>query len=92
MNLLFWGLTLSVLGKVLLAAGVVMAHLKIAHEHRIDRQVIHTFRVEFMMSVVGFILIILGYALEVYFFHGAQLLTCDQVVCMDTLQSLFRSQ
>ncbi len=34
MNLLFWGLTFGMLGKVLLAVAVLKAHSQIAHEHK----------------------------------------------------------
>lgn len=89
MNILFWGLTLSLIGKVLVALGVLLAHSKIAHEHRIDRQVLRTFRTEFVITLVGLFLIIVGYGLEIYFYHFANLLTCQGTNCAPYLDALF---
>lgn len=88
MNILFWGLTLSLFGKVLLAVGVLLAHAKLAEEHRIDLQVIRTIRIEFIITGIGLALIIFGYLLETYFFHAADLLTCYGIDCVDASRSL----
>lgn len=88
MNLLFWGLTVSVIGKVLLAVGVLLAHHKIAHEHRIDRAVLRTFRTEFVITLVGILLIVGGYLLEIYFYHAADLLQCEGTACLRSLEAL----
>tara|TARA_B100000745_G_C20013092_1_gene344252 strand:- start:32 stop:310 length:279 start_codon:yes stop_codon:yes gene_type:complete len=77
MNLLFWGLTISMIGKVLLAAGVIIAHTELAHEKRIDQEVIKSFRVEFILTITGLLLIIGGYFMEIYFYgFTTTLLTC----------------
>ncbi|MEX0918174.1 MAG: hypothetical protein WDZ93_03385 [Candidatus Paceibacterota bacterium] len=89
MNILFWGLTLSLIGKVLLALGVLLAHHKIAHEHRIDRKVLRTFRTEFVITLIGLFLILMGYGLELYFYHFANLLTCHGTDCTPYLEALF---
>jgi hypothetical protein len=68
MNLLFWGLTISMLGKVLLAIGVLKAHSQIAHEHRIDAKVLRTFRTEMWITIAGLIFILAGYGMEVVFY------------------------
>jgi uncharacterized membrane protein len=86
MNLLFWGMTLSVLGKVMIAAAVVMAHSQLAHEHRIDAKVIRTFSKERTITIFGVFLIVLGYLLEVYFFGGfGTLLMCSGPECAAAL-------
>jgi len=85
MNLLFWGLTVSLIGKVLLAAGVLMAHSKIAHEKRIDKAVIHSFKVEQIITAIGLFLIVIGYFMEIYFYGFANLLTCEGLQCAATL-------
>jgi hypothetical protein len=85
MNLLFWGLTVSLIGKVLLAAGVLMAHSKIAHEMKIDQAVIHSFKVEQMITVLGLLLILFGYFLEIYFYGFTPLLTCSGAECAAAL-------
>lgn len=82
MNLLFWGLTISVIGKILLAAGVLMAHSQIEHEHRIDAKVIRTFHKERAMTILGITLIIIGYGMEIYFYgYTTNMLTCQSVEC-----------
>ena len=68
MNLLFWGITLGAAGKVLLVVAILKAHGSIADEHRIDKRVLKTFRLEKYLTILGLILIILGYLIEMYFY------------------------
>ncbi len=83
MNLLFWGLTISVVGKVMLAMGVLMAHTEIAHEHKIDAKVLQSFRTERWLTIIGILLIVIGYAMEIYFYDFfTPFLTCDGADCM----------
>lgn len=89
MNLLFWGLTISLLGKILLAVGVLVAHHKIAHEHQIDAEVLRSFRMEFIVTGIGIGLIVFGYLLEIYFYHAASLLSCTGVECTTYLNAIF---
>jgi hypothetical protein len=92
MNLLFWGLTVSLLGKVMLAGGVLIAHTELAHEGRIDKLVLKSFRLERVLTVTGLLLIIGGYMLEVYFYgFDTTLLTCNGAECA-LEASLFLSQ
>lgn len=81
MNLLFWALTIGVIGKVMLAAGVLIAHSSLAHEHRIDAAVLKSFRKEHVITLIGISLILLGYVLEVYFYGFTPLLTCSLEGC-----------
>ena len=76
MNLLFWGLTVGVIGKVMLAVGVIVAHHQLAHERKVDLLVLKSFRFEHTLTVTGLILIIIGYAMEVYFYDFLSMLTC----------------
>ncbi len=86
MNFLFWGLTISVIGKVLLAAGVLIAHSGIAHEMRIDKTVLKGFKIERILTLVGIVLIVFGYLMEIYFYGFATtLLTCFGAECMASL-------
>ena len=85
MNLLFWGLTISVIGKMLLAAGVIIAHTELAHERRIDTEVLKSFRLEMWLTVLGVVLIVLGYAMEIYFYGVTPLLTCTGAECAAAL-------
>jgi hypothetical protein len=68
MTILFWGLTLGFLGKVLLAISVIMVHGKIVHEHKIDRAVIKEMRHERNLAIGAIVLVLLGYLLEVVFY------------------------
>ncbi len=81
MNLLFWGLTISIIGKVLLAVGILKAHGEITHEHRIDAKVLKSFRLERWLTLIGLFLMVLGYAMEIYFYGFTPLLTCTGSEC-----------
>lgn len=82
MNLLFWGLTISTVGKVMLAAGVIIAHSELAHEKRVDNLVLESFRIERILTITGLILIVGGYFMEIYFYgFTTSLLTCVGEQC-----------
>ena len=90
MNLLFWGMTISVAGKALLAFGVIMVHMRMAKEHQIDQAVISSFRLEFLITILGLLLIVLGYVMEITFFGGfPHLLTCAGPDCTAALGAVF---
>lgn len=65
MNLLFWGMTMSVIGKGLLALAIIWVHMTMANERRIDEKVIKSFRTETFITLLGFGLILAGYVIEV---------------------------
>lgn len=82
MNLLFWGLTVSLIGKIFLASGVLIAHSELAHEKRVDKLVLKSFKLERALTLVGIILIIIGYFMEIYFYgFDTSLLTCFGEEC-----------
>jgi hypothetical protein len=82
MNLLFWGLTVSVIGKILLASGVLIAHSELAHEKRVDSLVIKSFKLERVLTITGILLIVGGYAMEIYFYgFDTNLLMCHGDQC-----------
>jgi hypothetical protein len=81
MNLLFWALTVGVIGKTLLAIGVLIAHGQLAHERRIDKLVLKSFRLEHSLTIAGLLLIVAGYFMEVYFYDFLSLLTCHGPDC-----------
>mgnify|MGYP006921607415 CR=1 FL=1 len=66
--MLFWGLTLGILGKVLLGATVVMVHSKITHEKRIDGLVLMEMRREQILAIFGISMMVAGYILELMHF------------------------
>ncbi|MFT7507407.1 MAG: hypothetical protein ACI92I_000557 [Acidimicrobiales bacterium] len=89
MNLLFWGLTVSVFGKILLAVGILKAHGQISHEHRIDAKVLKTFQTEKILTLTGLFLMLLGYAMEVYFYGFiTSILTCSATECAASVASM----
>lgn len=74
MSILFYALTVSTLGKVLLAVGVILAHMEIAKERKIDDLVVKYIRIEYMVTIVGLLMIITGYFFELRAFHSLNLL------------------
>ena len=76
MNLLFWGLTIGMIGKVMLGAGVLIAHSELAHERRVDNLVLKSFRLERALTIAGLILIVTGYFMEIYFYGFSSMLQC----------------
>jgi len=86
MNLLFWGLTISMVGKIMLAAGILIAHGGLAHERRVDNIVLKDFKIERVLTIIGIILIIGGYLMEVSFYgFDTTLLTCNGNECAAAL-------
>lgn len=81
MNLLFWGLTLGTLGKVLVAVGILRVHYVMAMEKSIDEIVIRSFRLEKILTIVGILLILIGYFAELHFYNLANLLDCRMAEC-----------
>ncbi|HMA79018.1 MAG TPA: hypothetical protein VKP88_07900 [Candidatus Paceibacterota bacterium] len=70
MDLLFIGMTLSVVGKGMLALGVVWVHIAMANERSIDDLVVRSFRTELYVTLLGFALIVAGYIIEVLALGG----------------------
>lgn len=67
-TMLFWGLTLGIIGKVLLGATVIMVHSKITHEKRIDGLVLMEMKREKRIALLGIVLMLVGYLLELAFY------------------------
>ena len=68
MLILFSGLTISVIGKIMVALSVLKVHHVMAKEHHIDNKVIRMFTWEKEVTYVGIFLIIVGYGLEIWFY------------------------
>ena len=81
MNLLFLGLTIGVIGKIVLGVAVLRVHNGILHEHKIDNVVLQSIRNEKWVTIAGLSLIVIGYILEVVFYGYTPLLTCDLSEC-----------
>ncbi|MCH7551950.1 hypothetical protein IIB49_00955 [Patescibacteria group bacterium] len=67
MNIEFIGFTLDVLGKVMVAFTAIMVHYRFRKEHRIDERVFRSMRREQLLGIIGILLIILGFLLQVPF-------------------------
>ena len=90
MNILFWGITLGTLGKVLAIVGVLFAHMKLAEERKVDNIVVHSLHTEKILTIVGLILIIIGYLCEVYFYGlTTTFLNCQGVECTGAVSNAF---
>ena len=70
------------IGKVMLAVGVLVAHSELAHEKKIDLKVLRSFRIEHTLTVTGLILILGGYLMEIYFYDFVSMLTCVGSECV----------
>ena len=81
MNILFWGITLGVVGKVLVVLAVLHMHHSLIREHKIDKKVILSYRQERFLTFIGLILIISGYLLEVWFYSPTSLFVCEPGSC-----------
>ena len=88
MSLLFWGMTLSVIGKGLLALGIIWVHITMATERTIDDLVIKSFRKELYITTFGFTLIVVGYLLEIQAFGGfSAFMQCDTECTASLMQT-----
>ena len=65
---LYLGLTLGTLGKIVLGVAVLRVHWLILREHKIDGVVLASMRHEQWITVVGILLIVIGYILEMVFY------------------------
>lgn len=59
------GHTLDVIGKVLVSYTAIAVHYRFRKEHKIDEAVFKHMRREQIFGVLGIVLIILGYLLEI---------------------------
>jgi hypothetical protein len=85
MNLLFIGLTMSVLGKVLVVLAVLHMHSSLIAEHKIDRKVVLSYQQERVLTFIGLILVVVGYACQIYFYGLTPFLTCQGDSCAAAL-------
>lgn len=91
MNLLFLGMTFGVIGKAMLAWGVVLVHVKMAKERSFDDVVIRSFHTEMIITLIGLVFIVAGYIMEVTFMGGFTFLaTCSGETCGAMLGQLLQ--
>lgn len=65
MNVEFLGFTLDVIGKIMIAYTAMAVHRRVWKEHKIDKAVFTTMKRERAVAIVGIILIIVGYFLQI---------------------------
>ena len=65
LDLLFFGITIGFIGKVLLGITVIRVHAHIVHERHIDKKVITAMRKEKVFALAGVLFMIIGYLLEI---------------------------
>lgn len=83
MTLLFWGLTLGTIGKVMLALAVLHMHHTLVREHRVDKFVILSYKQERIVTFVGVLLIVIGYVLEIIFYSPTTMLSSTTIDTSD---------
>jgi hypothetical protein len=66
MDLLFWGMTLSIAGEILIGIAVFNVHRHISKEHRIDGDVLSAIRREKRIVLAAIALLIIGYLVQIY--------------------------
>jgi len=64
-DLLLTGLTIGMIGKVLLGVAVISVHWRIVKEQRIDKVVLTEMRKERNLALLGIVLIVTGYLFEI---------------------------
>ena len=89
MNLLFWGLTMGVVGKVLLGVAVLRVHLGVMREHKIDDAVIKVMKREKWITIFALFLILVGYLMEITFYEFTPLLHCGIGTCGEVFNTFF---
>jgi hypothetical protein len=89
MNILFWGLTLGTIGKILIAVAVLIAHGALAQEGKVDKLVLRSFKLEHAITIIGIILVLLGYYMEVHFYGYTPFLTCEGTECSAAVNDAF---
>lgn len=71
---LYLGLTLGIIGKLILGIAVWRIHAHIIREHKIDGVVLQAMRRERYITLFGIFLLILGYVLEILFYSTATII------------------
>ncbi len=92
MNLLLWGITLGTVGKLVLGIAVLRVHVYILREHRIDDVVLRALKREQYVTLFGLLLIIIGFTLEILFYHGStEFLACIGQECAGVVSGAFKN-
>lgn len=65
-SLLFTGMAISLIGKLIVIAGALIMHGKVVQEKKIDELVLQEYKKEKHVIIFGAILLIIGFLLEVW--------------------------
>lgn len=65
MSLEVLGFTLDVIGKVMVAFTALMVHYRFRKEHKVDERIFKSMRREQVLAIIGILLIIIGYFLQI---------------------------
>lgn len=65
--MLIFGITLGMIGKVLLGVTVIRVHSHLAKEHKVDDDVVNQIHLEKILGTFAILLILIGYLLEIYY-------------------------
>lgn len=74
MEILYFALTLGIIGKLILGIAVWRVHAYIIREHKIDDVVLRAMRRERYITGLGILLLILGYVLEIFFYSTSTII------------------
>lgn len=72
--MLYLGLTLGMLGKLMLGFAVWRVHAYIIREHKIDGVVLRAMKRERYVTALGIVLLLVGYLLEMYFYSTSTII------------------
>lgn len=89
MSMLFWGLTIGMVGKIVLGIAVVRVHMIMLREHKLDTAVFNSIKRERLITILGVLLIILGYVLEITFYNIIPFASCAESNCAASLGAVF---
>lgn len=65
--------TLEVVGSVLIGWAALRVHDRVLHEHKIDKKVVTTMRVEQKLGILGIVMVIAGFLLSMVMEHSTLL-------------------
>ncbi|MEK7134693.1 MAG: hypothetical protein AAB819_03150 [Patescibacteria group bacterium] len=70
MIILIAGMTIGLIGKVMLGIAVIRVHMHLALERKVDSDVISAIKREKYVTAAAIILMVVGYILETLYFLG----------------------
>jgi uncharacterized membrane protein len=59
------GITIDMIGSVLIGYAALRVHHRFLNEHRVDKRVFQTMKIEQRLGVLGIVLVIIGYLIQI---------------------------